>query len=50
MYIVLINSERSKIQSQAHKSKNPSVMAGVFQFQMVARVGIDRDVTVFNPY
>jgi len=30
MYIVLINNERSKIQLQAHKSKNPSANAGVF--------------------
>jgi hypothetical protein len=28
---------------QAPKSKNPSANAGVFQFQMVARGGIDQD-------
>jgi hypothetical protein len=33
------------IQLQAHKSKNPSANAGVFQFQMVARGGIDRGLT-----
>jgi hypothetical protein len=32
------------------KAKTPARTQGFFQFQMVARVGIDRDVTVLNPY
>jgi hypothetical protein len=32
------------------KAQNPARTQGFFQFQMVARGGIHRDVTVFNPY
>ncbi len=37
------------IQLQAPKSKNPSTNAGVFQFQMVARGGIDQGLGMANP-
>jgi len=49
MYIVLINSERSKIQLQVHKkAKTPARTQGLFQFQMVARGGIEPPTQGFS--
>ena len=49
-YVATLSSMCSELsrQLQAPKSRNPSAMAGVFQFQMVARGGIEPPTQGFS--